>query len=100
MTDYSHLPGGDFISRGLLDHSEGKITPESCLIEVGRPRLARSGIAIGPRLPLTLGDPHRQLYHLLLQLGGDAYSRYNALLRRLISFEQANEALMAKTAKP
>jgi hypothetical protein len=29
------------------------------------------------------------LYRLLHQQGGDAYSRYNALLRELISFEHA-----------
>jgi len=30
-----------------------------------------------------------QLYRLLRQQGGDAYSRYNALLRELVSFESA-----------
>ncbi len=34
-------------------------------------------------------DAELQLYRLLRQEGGDAYSRYNALLRELVSFEQA-----------
>jgi len=34
-------------------------------------------------------EPERQLYRLLRQEGGDAYSRYNALIRELVSFEQA-----------
>jgi hypothetical protein len=34
-------------------------------------------------------DAELELYRMLCQAGGDAYSRYNALLRRLVSFEQA-----------
>ena len=34
-------------------------------------------------------EPERQLYRLLREEGGDAYSRYNALIRELVSFEQA-----------
>jgi hypothetical protein len=30
-----------------------------------------------------------QLYRLLRREGGDAYSRYNALIRELVSFESA-----------
>jgi hypothetical protein len=36
-----------------------------------------------------VAEPELQLYRLLRREGGDAYSRYNALLRELISFEQA-----------
>ncbi len=38
--------------------------------------------------PGTL-EPERQLYRLLLAQGGDAYSRYNSLLRELDSFHRA-----------
>jgi hypothetical protein len=34
-------------------------------------------------------EPELELYDLLLLEGGDAYSRHNALLRELISFENA-----------
>jgi hypothetical protein len=34
-------------------------------------------------------EPERELYRLLREQGGDAYSRYNALLRELVSFESA-----------
>jgi hypothetical protein len=44
--------------------------------------LPETGIAI----PV---EPELELYRLLRREGGDAYSRYNALLRELISFEQA-----------
>lgn len=37
-------------------------------------------------------EPERQLYHLLREEGGDAYSRYNALRRELDSFIRAFEA--------
>jgi hypothetical protein len=37
----------------------------------------------------TPADAELELYRMLRQTGGDAYSRYNALLRQLVSFERA-----------
>jgi hypothetical protein len=34
-------------------------------------------------------EPQQRLYQLLRQTSGDAYARYNALIRRLISFQHA-----------
>jgi hypothetical protein len=41
-------------------------------------------------LPRTEAEPERGLYELLAQTEPDsAHSRYNALVRRLVSFERA-----------
>lgn len=48
--------------------------------------MAQLGIAV----PNPLPDPEKRLYALLSVTGADsAHSRYNALIRRLVSFERA-----------
>jgi hypothetical protein len=42
-----------------------------------------------PSLPGQYSEAELKLYGLLKQEGGDPYSRYNALLRELVSFENA-----------
>ncbi|WP_395747020.1 hypothetical protein [Prosthecobacter sp.] len=91
MITLDQLPGEDLIRRGLADYSEGRITPESCLLAVGWSRLQRSGLPMPVSSPARFPEPEMQLYALLCAEKGDAYSRYNALVRRLISFEQAME---------
>ena len=53
-----------------------------------RSRLCRAGLLNGV-VTGAFPEPERQLYRLLRLEGGDAYSRYNALTRELVSFEQA-----------
>lgn len=62
------LPGGALIRQGLADLAAGRVSVPVCLVAIARPR------------------------GLLRQEGGDAYSRYNSLLRELMSFEQALDA--------
>jgi hypothetical protein len=63
---------------------------ESLLVSIGAPRLRRLGLAI----PDTLAEPELRLYRLLSEKHGDAaHSRYNALVRRLVSFERAAAAV-------
>ena len=50
--------------------------------------MRRAGL-VRPELTGVPADAELDLYRMLCQAGGDAYSRYNALLRRLVSFEQA-----------
>ena len=46
----------------------------------------------GLEIPHAIPDADHKLFLLLVrETGGDAHSQYNALLRRLISFEQALE---------
>lgn len=98
MIAFEQLPGGDLIHRGLSDYAEGRVTPEACLLAVGWSRLERGGLRMPVKSPLHFPQPEMQLYSILSGQGGDAYSRYNSLLRRLISFEQSLEHQKASQA--
>jgi len=82
------LPGADLVEAGLADLERGVESPEALLVSIGAPRLSRIGI----RVPSPLPAPERRLYEALARLDSDsAHSRYNALVRRLVSFERAAE---------
>jgi hypothetical protein len=84
----SGLPGEQLVRQGLGDYQAGLCTIPSCLVRIARPRLSRVGLM--PQKADGEGtDAELELYALLLKEGGDAYSRYNALLRELVSFENA-----------
>ena len=83
------LPGEDLIEHGLLDLADGRKSIESLLVAIGAPRLRRVGIDVPVDLP---SFPEHQLYEMLRIANGDgAHSRYNALIRRLVSFGRAAE---------
>ena len=82
------LPGEAIMREGLVDWAAGRGTIPACLIAIGSQRLQRAGL-IPQMSPPRQTDAEHRLYQLLRQAGGDAYSRYNALLRELISFENA-----------
>jgi hypothetical protein len=86
--NYARYPGGDLIERGLRDLEERRESIDSLLVSIGAPRLRRLGFDI--ERPFSSAE-HR-LYELLAQETSDrAHSRYNALIRRLVSFERALE---------
>ena len=83
------FPGGDLIATGLVDLGRGLETIPSLLVSIGAPRLRRFGYAVPPQ---GIPQPEERLYALLAR--GDpaaAHSRYNARVRRLVSFERAAE---------
>lgn len=82
------LPGESLVRQGLADYRAGRGTVAACLIDIGRPRLQAAGLIPAGMVP-RLAEPESQLYRLLRAEGGDAYSRYNALLREFVSFESA-----------
>ena len=82
------LPGGALVRKGLSDLRAHRRSAASLLIDIARPRLTELGLIPETAPPPTL-EPERELYRLLLMEQGDAYSRYNALIRELISFESA-----------
>jgi hypothetical protein len=85
-----HLPGGDLVARGLRDLAESRETEEALLVSIGAPRLRRQGVPVENALP----DPEHRLYERLAREDPDsAHSRYNGLLRRLTSFENAIECV-------
>lgn len=98
MTSFSthlweKLPGWEIVSDGLRDISAGRVTPAACALWIALPKLRRAGIVDDARLGQPIVNPELVMYRLLRSEGGNAYSRYNALLRRLVSFEHAVERL-------
>jgi hypothetical protein len=87
------LPGADLIRKGLHDLEAGVESIEALLVLVGAPRLRELGLEVNDTLPRTAYPEHR-LYDLLAREGDDGvHSRYNALIRRLVSFERAAECV-------
>ena len=87
--DLRSLPGHELILQGLSDLESGRETAQSLLIAIGAERLRRVGIAIPAGMP---SDPEHRLYALLARDDSDsAHSRYNAMIRQLVSFERAAE---------
>jgi len=80
------IPGEDLIRQGLADLAAGIETEAALLVSVGAPRLRRLGFDVSGAF---MNAEHR-LYAFMARSGTDAaHGRYNALLRRLVSFERA-----------
>lgn len=72
---------------------------EALLVAIGARRLRHAGVPV-PDVPGLPKEPELALYNALArQHGNDAHARYNALIRRLVSFERAVEALSVRRAK-
>ena len=83
----SGLPGADRIIEGLRDYQDKRHTIPSCLVRMARRRLAKARL-MEPSLRHDI-DAELDLYQLLSHEGNQAHSRYNALIRELVSFEHA-----------
>lgn len=82
----SNLPGAELIEQGLTDLASGSETIESLLVSISAPRLRALGYAV----PAIFEHPELRLYQLLAHQHGDgAHSQYNALVRRVVSFQRA-----------
>lgn len=82
------LPGADLIEQGIADLAGGVDSVPALLVSIGAPRLTRVGVEVPPPRP----DAEHRLYDVLRRNDPDAaHSRYNALIRRLVSFERAAE---------
>lgn len=80
------LPGAALVKQGAEDLDCGHESVEALLVSIGAPRLRSMGIELSPPIPA----PEHKLYLLLAREKGDAaHSAYNALVRRLVSFERA-----------
>lgn len=88
MRPYEAFPGGDLIEQGIQDLRDGHESMSALLVSIGAPRLRRAGIAIVN----PIRAPEHRLYEVLSGSDSDsAHARYNALVRRLVSFERAVE---------
>ena len=87
--DLTAFPGGDLVQEGLADLARGEETIPALLVSIGAPRLRRLGL---PVPETAVPSPEHRLYEKLAESDPDsAHSRYNALVRRLVSFENAAE---------
>ena len=87
--DFSRLPGGDLVQQGLRDLAESQDSEAADLVLIGAPRLRRLGLDVP--LDRSAGAEHRLYLRLAAVDADSAHSRYNALIRRLVSFERAAE---------
>jgi hypothetical protein len=89
--DLTAFPGGDLVQEGLADLARGAETVPALLVSIGAPRLRRLGL---PVPETAVPSPEHRLYEKLAESDPDsAHSRYNALVRRLVSFENAAECV-------
>lgn len=92
------LPGGDLVRQGLADAAAGRMTVPACLVSIARPCLERAGLLLEYSEIMLVPEPEQALYRLLIDEGGDAFGRYNSLLKRLVSFEHSIAHAMARSA--
>jgi hypothetical protein len=93
------LPGAELVEQGMSDIREGRVTVFACLVWIGWPALKRGGIVTEDTNATPQRDAELTMYRLLKGEGGDAFGRYNALLKRLVSFERALVRLEAVSQK-
>jgi hypothetical protein len=82
------LPGHELVSAGLTDLAAGRESEASLVVTMAAPRLRALGFDVPP---CDVDQPGHRLYQLLADNGRGAHSRYNALMRRMVSFARAAE---------
>jgi hypothetical protein len=85
------LPASDLVSAGIVDLQNQRETIAALIVAIGAPKLRTLGLEIPS---ITLSNPEHRLYDLLSLDGSDsAHSKYNALIRKLVSFQRALECV-------
>lgn len=83
------LPGEELIAQGIEDLRQGTESVPALLVSIGAPRLRLLKLPLPDKV---FPSPELRLYERLSSSDPDsAHSRYNALIRRLVSFERAAE---------
>ena len=81
------LPANDLIVTGIEDLGHQRETIAALVVAIGAPKLRSLGLRVPESLP---SNPEHRLYDLLSATDPDsAHSKYNALIRKLVSFERA-----------
>jgi hypothetical protein len=96
LEDVANFPGAELVLPGLRDAAAGRVTIGACLISIAQPALEAGGLTHQFPSIHYIPEPERTLYRLLRQEGGNAYGRYNSLVRRLVSFERALRRAVAR----
>jgi len=85
------FPGEELIAQGIEDLRHGRESVPALLVSIGAPRLRLLAL---PLPESVFSTPELRLYKRLSDIDPDsAHSRYNALIRRLVSFERAAECV-------
>lgn len=80
------LPGAELVSVGLEDLRRSEASIEALVVSMAATRLRELGFDVPDAIP----DAEHALWARLAEDGEDsAHSRYNALVRRLVSFQRA-----------
>jgi hypothetical protein len=88
------LPGADLFNAAVEDLRAGVESPAALLVSMARGRLVDAGLVVPPA---AVERPAHRLYDLLAADDPDnAHGRYNALLRRIVSFARAAEHAAAR----
>jgi hypothetical protein len=86
---FEPLPGSEYIQAGIDDLNRRIESIPALLVSIGAPRLRRLGLPVPNHV---LPSPEHKLYERLRSEDADgAHPRYNALIRKLVSFERAAE---------
>lgn len=85
------LPADDLIAAGIRALQDRQESIASLLVKIRAPKLRSLGGVHVPDIPPAFAVyPEHRLYDLLSADDSDsAHSRYNALIRKLVSFERA-----------
>ncbi len=79
------VPGSELVGKGLDDLRAHRDSIEALVVSIGAARLRAAGFDVAE----PIDSPEHELYALLAERDGDgAHSAYNALIRRLVSFER------------
>lgn len=88
---FESLPANDLIRLGIEHLSKGEESIPALLVSIGAPRLRKLGLPVAGNV---FPSPEHRLYDLLSKSNSDAaHSMYNALVRKLVSFERAAECV-------
>jgi hypothetical protein len=91
MRPVETLPANDLVSAGILDLQNERETIPALLVAIGAPKLRSLGLSLPSILP---NNPEDRLYDVLCVTGSDtAHSRYNVLIRKLVSFQRGMECV-------
>jgi hypothetical protein len=84
------VPGSELVEQGLDDLRQGRETDASLVVSIGASRLRAAGCDVAE----PLADPEHRLFARLAGEDADsAHGRYNAMIRRLVSYERAAECV-------
>jgi hypothetical protein len=85
------LPASELIETGIADLQRKRETIPALLVSIGAPKLRKLGLILPREIP---SNPEHRLYDLLSAENSDsAHSKYNALIRKLVSFQRALECV-------